>query len=80
MTSVLADIPPDESIELVAVPDDESRNRLLRLGFLDGRVTCHRQIRGGPVVVRRHGTEVALGRTLAREIVVERTVRDDEPR
>lgn len=78
--AVLADIPPDEWIELVAVPDDEPRARLLRLGFLDGRVQCRRQIRNGPVVLRRHGTEVALGRALAREISVERTGRDDSPR
>ncbi|WP_423996731.1 FeoA domain-containing protein [Halorubrum trapanicum] len=80
MTAALVDVPPDEWIELVDVPDDESRARLLRLGLLDGRVKCRRRIRNGPVVVRRRGTEVALGRSLAREITVERAGRDGEPR
>ncbi len=76
----LADVPPNEWVELVAVPDDEPRSRLLRLGLLDGRVECRRQIRNGPVVIRRQGTEVALGRALAEEITVERTSRADSPR
>jgi Fe2+ transport system protein FeoA len=72
MTISLAEISPDERIELAHVPDDDARARLLRLGFLDGRVECHRQIPEGPVVLRRHGTEIALGRALAREIGVDR--------
>lgn len=73
MTTVLADISPEQWVELVAVPDDELRARLLRLGFLDGRVKCRLQIRNGPVVVCRHGTAIAVGRALARKISVERT-------
>ena len=80
MVAALVDVPPDEWIELVDVPDDESRARLLRLGLLDGRVKCRRRIRNGPVVVRRRGTEVALGRSLAQEITVERSGRDGERR
>ncbi|MFY4816405.1 FeoA domain-containing protein, partial [Haloarcula sp. AONF1] len=78
MTAALVDVPPDEWIELVDVPDDESRARLLRLGLLDGRVECRRRIRNGPVVVRRRGTEVALGRSLARDITVGGAGRDGE--
>jgi ferrous iron transport protein A len=70
--TTLADIPPDETVELVDVPDD-ARARLLRLGFLDGCVECRRQIPDGPVIVRRRGSELALGRTLARNVAVERT-------
>ena len=72
MTTPLAEISPDERVELADVPDDDARARLLRLGFLDGRVECHQQIPHGPVVLRRHGTEIALGCGLAREIGVDR--------
>ncbi|GAA0554581.1 FeoA domain-containing protein [Halorubrum ejinorense] len=80
MVAALVDVPANEWIELIDVPDDESRARLLRLGLLDGRVKCHRRIRNGPVVVRRRGTEVALGRPLAREVTVERAGRHGEQR
>ena len=72
MTTPLAAITPGRRIELVEVPDDDVRARLLRLGFLDDRVECHQQVRNGPVVLRCHGTEIALGRALALEIAVER--------
>lgn len=80
MTAALVDVPSEEWINLIDVPDDETRARLLRLGLLDGRVKCHRQIRNGPVVIRRHGMEVALGRPLAEEITVERADGDRGPR
>jgi|GEM_PF-899615 len=80
MVAALADVRADEWVELISVPDGEYRARLLRLGLLDGRVECRRRIRNGPVVVRRRGTEVALGRSLAREITVERVDRDGGPR
>lgn len=77
MTRSLSDVPPPERVTLTHVPDDETRARLLRLGLLDGDVECRRRIRNGPVVLRRRGTEVALGRTLARTIGVERSERTD---
>ena len=77
MKTVLTDVSPEERVELVEVPNNEARAKLLRLGLLDGTVECRRQIRKGPVVVGRRGTEVALGRTLAREIGVERSTIDD---
>ncbi len=79
MVVALSEVPSDERVELVDVPDDECRARLLRLGLLDGSIECRRRIRNGPVVVRRRGTEVALGRSLAWEITVERAPRDGAP-
>jgi ferrous iron transport protein A len=76
MTTTLSDVPSAERVTLTDVPDDEARARLLRLGFLDGEVECRRRIRNGPVVLRRRGTEIALGRDLAREIGVDRLDRD----
>jgi ferrous iron transport protein A len=80
MVAALVDVPPDEWVELIDVPAGEPRARLLRLGLLDGRVKCHRRVRNGPVVVRCHGTEVALGRGLAEDVTVERTDSDGASR
>jgi ferrous iron transport protein A len=71
MSGVLADVEPGESVSLSAVPDEDVRARLLRLGLLDGPVECRRRLRKGPVVVRRNGTELALGADLAAEIEVQ---------
>ncbi|MEF8825918.1 MAG: FeoA family protein [Halapricum sp.] len=70
MTEVLADTDPGDSVTLERVPDDNVRARLLRLGFLDGNVECRHRLRKGPVVLRRNGTELALGADLAAEIEV----------
>ncbi|WP_136688476.1 FeoA family protein [Halorhabdus amylolytica] len=72
MSDVLADVGSGEAVRLVEVPDGDTRARLLRLGFLDGAVECRHQIRSGPVIVRRNGTELALGSALAEEIQVDR--------
>jgi Fe2+ transport system protein FeoA len=72
MSEVLADVGSGESVRLTDVPDGDTRARLLRLGFLDGTVECRHHIRSGPVIVRRNGTDLALGSALAEEIEVER--------
>ncbi|WP_181685239.1 FeoA family protein [Halorhabdus salina] len=72
MSEVLADVGSGESVQLVDVPDENTRARLLRLGFLDGSVECRHHIRKGPVIVRHNGTELALGAALAEEIEIER--------
>ena len=72
MSDVLADVGPGDAVRMVSVPDGQTRARLLRLGFLDGAVECRHHIRQGPVIVRRNGTELALGSALAEEIEVER--------
>ncbi|MFB6188815.1 MAG: ferrous iron transport protein A [Halapricum sp.] len=76
MTAVLADTAPGETVSLEAVPDADVRARLLRLGFLDGTVECRHRLRKGPIVLRRNGTELALGADLAAEIEVSRSEAD----
>ncbi|MFB6162616.1 MAG: ferrous iron transport protein A [Halococcoides sp.] len=72
MTVALADADAGESIEMCEVPDGDARAKLLRLGFLDGPVECRRQLTNGPVILRRNGTEMALGSALAEEIRIDR--------
>ncbi len=58
-------------IEIVSVPDKESRSHLLRLGIAEGtRVHCHEKLPMGPVILRRRRQEIAIGRELARTIIV----------
>ena len=73
MPEMLADTAPGQTVRLERVPDDDVRARLLRLGFLDGAVECRHRLRKGPIVLRRNGTELALGADLAREIEITRT-------
>lgn len=77
MSMTLSDTSPAEQVELINIPDDEVRVRLLRLGFLDDPVECCQQIRNGPVVLRHRGTEIALGKDLAQEIDVKQSESSD---
>jgi ferrous iron transport protein A len=71
MGTTLADVRTNDRFEVVTVPDENTRAQLLRLGFLDGEVECRQRVRNGPVILRRNGTDLALGRGLAKEIEVE---------
>ncbi|MEZ3117997.1 ferrous iron transport protein A [Halobaculum sp. MBLA0147] len=72
MTLALGDVRQNEQFELVTVPDEEIKARLRRLGLHDGVVECRRQLRGGPTIVRRSGTQLAIGAGLADRIEIER--------
>lgn len=70
MSTKLDDVTAGTRFRLDSVPDTDLRARLLRLGFLDGRVTCRHRIRNGPVVIHHDGTELAIGRSIATDIEV----------
>ena len=53
------------------LPGVELRARALRLGLATGdRVECLSVLPGGPVVIEVRGQEVAVGRNLARRILI----------
>lgn len=70
LTPALSTADPGTVVEIDAIPDDTIRARLLRLGFLDGPVECRRRVRNGPVLLRRNGTDLAIGKSIADEITV----------
>ncbi len=70
MSTKLDEVAAGTRFRLDRVPDTDLRARLLRLGFLDGRVTCRHRIRNGPVIIQRDGTELAIGRSIATDIDV----------
>ncbi len=70
MAHTLSAVTSGETFEIDGVADPDVRARLLRLGFLDGTVTCHRRIPNGPIVLQYKGTSLALGRRIADDITI----------
>lgn len=59
-------------IRVTGIPDELTRVQAIRLGISEGTVvTCREIVPAGPVVVARNKQEIAIGRSLARTIVVE---------
>lgn len=70
MAEILSDMSPGQRFRIASVGDPGLRARLLRLGFMDGPVTCQNRLRRGPVIVSREGTDLALGAAVADSIEV----------
>lgn len=69
---VLADVYPGQTVVILAIPSDDVRTQALRLGIGIGeKATCQAAIPRGPVVLGKARQEIAIGRQLARDIVVE---------
>lgn len=68
----LSGVSGGERVRIRAVPDEDVRAHLLRIGMLDAPVRCRAHVSNGPVVVERNGTSVALGASVAEDIVVTR--------
>ena len=59
-------------IKITNIPNELIRVQALRLGISEGVViTCREVVPAGPVVVSRNKQEIAIGRNLARTIIVE---------
>lgn len=71
MDGELSGVSPGVTVRIQSVSDETTRARLLRLGFLDGPVECRRQIRNGPIIIRRNGTDLAIGAAVADGIKIQ---------
>lgn len=59
-------------VGIKSIPDGPGKVSLIRMGITEGaRVICKLNIPYGPVVLRCHRHEIAIGRKLAKSIVVE---------
>jgi len=62
-----------EEVVIREIPDSMAKTQFIRFGIGEGStVTCHSKIPFGPVVLRKNRQEIAIGRELARTIIVER--------
>ncbi|MDI6715511.1 MAG: FeoA family protein [Actinomycetota bacterium] len=62
-----------EEVVIKKIPDSMAKTQFIRFGIGEGStVICHSKIPFGPVVLRKNHQEIAIGRELARKIVVER--------
>jgi len=53
------------------IPEGQFRHQLMRFGIAEGsRVTCYVKLPFGPVVLRHGGQEIAIGKSLARQMMV----------
>ncbi|MFB6124544.1 MAG: ferrous iron transport protein A [Halanaeroarchaeum sp.] len=73
MGTTLHEVDAGAAFRIDAVGDEDVRAQLLRMGFLDGEVECRQRLRNGPVVIRRRGTELALGKPIAQDVQITRT-------
>jgi len=59
-------------IKVTGIKNELTRMQAIRLGIAEGAVvTCREIVPAGPVVVARNKQEIAIGRGLAKTIVVE---------
>lgn len=69
----LDQIKAGEEVIIRTIPDSMAKTQFIRFGIGEGStVTCHSKIPFGPVVLRKNRQEIAVGRDLARTILVER--------
>ncbi|MEB3284834.1 MAG: ferrous iron transport protein A [Candidatus Sericytochromatia bacterium] len=68
----LADVRPGQTVLILDIISDDVRSQALRLGIGVGqKAVCHTNIPKGPVVLGKSRQEIAIGRQLAHEIVIE---------
>ena len=68
----LADVKRGDKFQISNIADEKIRAQALRFGISEGaNVSCAEKVPGGPVIVKRNLQEIAVGRRLAKNIIVE---------
>lgn len=71
ITMTLDEASVGETLTVTAINNSQTATIAMRLGIAEGEtVQVTSKVPGGPLVVRRGRTEIALGRELCREIEV----------
>lgn len=69
----LSEVRRGERFNIKHIPDDLVRVQALRFGISEGAVlSCHEKVPGGPVIIKRNLQEIAVGRNLANNIIIEK--------
>lgn len=59
-------------IKVMNVPDELVRSQIIRFGIMEGTIVkCEEVVPAGPIIISRNRQEIAIGRSLARQITVE---------
>ena len=68
---MLAELKVGQEAVIDHIPDESIRVQAIRFGIGTGAtVTCDEVIPGGPIILRRHRQQIAVGRNLAKQISV----------
>lgn len=60
-----------ERVSIRNIMDETARLQALRFGIGEGaEIHCDEIIPGGPIIISKHGQQIAIGRGLARQILV----------
>lgn len=60
-----------QSVKIVDIHNSNLKAQAIRFGIFEGEtVVCTHIIPAGPVIIRKNMQEIALGRGLARQIIV----------
>ena len=67
----LHEAPLNQIVRILKILNGETRTQLLRLGICEGsEVTCEQRMPLGPVIFRHRHNRLALGRGIAKDILV----------
>ncbi len=59
-------------VTILVLPSGVVRSQFIRFGIVEGEtVECLERLPGGTIVIRKNRQEIAIGRQLARQVVVE---------
>lgn len=74
----LADIKDGESVTVVEMTDEKVMVEGLRWGIVEGSIIeVTKNISNGPVIICKKHVEMAIGRELAKSVIVKRTQDND---
>lgn len=58
-------------VQIVSIGHPEGKSQLIRMGISEGsKVICQEKLPFGPVVLRSNRLEIAVGRQLAKQIII----------
>lgn len=68
----LLDVGKKLFVTILSLPAGIVRSQFIRFGIVEGeKVECLERLPGGTVVIRKNRQEIAIGRQLARQVLVE---------
>jgi Fe2+ transport system protein FeoA len=60
------------NIKIVSITDIPNSEQLIRMGISKGTIiTCYEKLPKGPIIIKYKHQEIAIGRRLAKKIIVE---------